>query len=1116
MPIINKPQPKQVPQFRGISPAAGARAAASGASIGQVASSAGQRLIAQGSQIKQAGEQMIGSAMTNLTNAFKTAQLSERLNEGRLTFSEGVNQRLGQVRDKDGNPTFGTLPKDVGQIGQDTVTKISEKISDPQVRAQFKQQMGNFITNKQIQSLGMQRTQQLQYIQEQTQTGIDRLVQEAGQDDPSNRNYYMGQVNQLINSGIKNGALSVNQGEILRRDAQRQMTFQMYNNIIDADPASGHSMIRNGSPKSMGVDQKTFDDLLRISQGALDDQQGRQQQQKAETNNVNQERTNLTATQLDLGLRDGTIGKKDLEVARSNNHINEAQFDQLVRSHGKVTKAQLRKAELQANITRSIQEGKGLMQYTPAQIAGHYKRRIQLLTQNGQPPTLAQKAGLAAQYKGRVTPIEKELEFAALNGNQQDAVQALRAYELLAERNPLAISGLDKDTRAILSHARNLTERTTLSDVQALEQARSIVSNKDPELIDAKLKEFDQIEEFKFQGRGGSIDGLNKTINRLFGGGRVIGSTFISDRDALAIRGLLKDAYALSKDKDSAIDMVKDQLKTTFGRTSLNQREGTFFDDDQVMFMPPEKAYPGIPPEQMRENLESEVSPYLPDGVNPSQVVLRSDELTRTPGRLPDYLLFYRDQFGVEKFIKGDDGTPVRWSPDTIGLIDRAKIRTTGRAELALANRNDSAQTPFEQLTATQAGDPSTQVQETGRQAIDQTPVEPQAEQVARGGIVSKVAETDAGDTIATDSVTGQEVKNSPAMKRASSIKEPTAPIDLAKTFLGKTEQQHANVLSKFFEASGGPRIDPRKTPWCAAFANAVLQASGTKGTGSLAARSFLKWGTPTQTPTEGDIVVLSRGSNPAHGHVGFYAGETDTHIKVLGGNQRDSVSVREYPKSRLLGYRKPPQAEQIQQAFSGQNSGQLSTQDQAVAAQGPNSQGDISTGKPEIDSALGEASKATGVDSSLLATIAHIETGGTFRANARSRTSSASGLFQFTRATWNQMVKAHGKKYGIKRGDIFNPRANAIMAAEFTKDNIQALTKAGFGASAENVYLAHFSGPQTAIRALRAARANPEAPVGSVFSKAAVRANRSLLKGTIGESLDRIFKKVRKASAAI
>jgi len=41
---------------------------------------------------------------------------------------------------------------------------------------------------------------------------------------------------------------------------------------------------------------------------------------------------------------------------------------------------------------------------------------------------------------------------------------------------------------------------------------------------------------------------------------------------------------------------------------------------------------------------------------------------------------------------------------------------------------------------------------------------------------------------------------------------------------------------------------------------------------------------------------------------VGFFQGyDDDGNIKVLGGNQSDSVSVQSYPSSRLLGFRRAP-----------------------------------------------------------------------------------------------------------------------------------------------------------------------------------------------------------------
>lgn len=150
------------------------------------------------------------------------------------------------------------------------------------------------------------------------------------------------------------------------------------------------------------------------------------------------------------------------------------------------------------------------------------------------------------------------------------------------------------------------------------------------------------------------------------------------------------------------------------------------------------------------------------------------------------------------------------------------------------------------------------------------------------------------------------------APKSVVSLKSGSA-IDVARQYLGATEGKNADTLAAFFRKSGGQKLNPQTTAWCAAFVNAALGASGREGTGSLSARDFLNYGEPTKEPQKGDIVVLWRGSpNSWKGHVGFYDGRnSDGSVRVLGGNQgsRGDVSVRSFAENRVLGFRKPPEA---------------------------------------------------------------------------------------------------------------------------------------------------------------------------------------------------------------
>ncbi|WP_228235929.1 TIGR02594 family protein [Allomuricauda sp. M10] len=135
--------------------------------------------------------------------------------------------------------------------------------------------------------------------------------------------------------------------------------------------------------------------------------------------------------------------------------------------------------------------------------------------------------------------------------------------------------------------------------------------------------------------------------------------------------------------------------------------------------------------------------------------------------------------------------------------------------------------------------------------------------------------------------------------------------IDIALDEFGTREivgQQDNPEVLKYFDGTGfDGRTLKDETAWCAAFVNWVLQKAGFQGSGKLNARSFLEVGEATESPEKGDIVVLWRNSpDDWRGHVGFYVRESQDHIYVLGGNQGNEVSIKKYPKSRLLQYRMP------------------------------------------------------------------------------------------------------------------------------------------------------------------------------------------------------------------
>ncbi|HEX6977734.1 MAG TPA: transglycosylase SLT domain-containing protein [Alphaproteobacteria bacterium] len=173
-------------------------------------------------------------------------------------------------------------------------------------------------------------------------------------------------------------------------------------------------------------------------------------------------------------------------------------------------------------------------------------------------------------------------------------------------------------------------------------------------------------------------------------------------------------------------------------------------------------------------------------------------------------------------------------------------------------------------------------------------------------------------------------------------------------------------------------------------------------------------------------------------------------------------------------------------------------------------------TAPAEVRNAIREASARTGVSFDYLASQAQQESG--FRSDARAKTSSAAGLYQFIESTWLALVREHGAKYGLGefaraiapagqdgarvadpelRARILalrdDPRIAATMAAEYARDNQARLARElGREIGATDLYLAHFLGPNGAIRLLATMRDEPDRPAAELLPEAAA-ANRGV-----------------------
>lgn len=162
------------------------------------------------------------------------------------------------------------------------------------------------------------------------------------------------------------------------------------------------------------------------------------------------------------------------------------------------------------------------------------------------------------------------------------------------------------------------------------------------------------------------------------------------------------------------------------------------------------------------------------------------------------------------------------------------------------------------------------------------------------------------------------------------------------------------------------------------------------------------------------------------------------------------------------------------------------------------------------VSNAIASASQRTGVDFNYLLSQARIESA--LNPSARAATSSATGLFQFTKQTWLGTVKEHGAQHGLGwaadaitknskgvysvsdaqlRASILNlredPEAASSMAAEFASDNGDYLqTQLGRSPEPVDLYLAHFLGAGGAVQFLSAFDRDPSTAAAPLLPEAA------------------------------
>ena len=163
-----------------------------------------------------------------------------------------------------------------------------------------------------------------------------------------------------------------------------------------------------------------------------------------------------------------------------------------------------------------------------------------------------------------------------------------------------------------------------------------------------------------------------------------------------------------------------------------------------------------------------------------------------------------------------------------------------------------------------------------------------------------------------------------------------------------------------------------------------------------------------------------------------------------------------------------------------------------------------IPSGREHVVASIQKAAQANQVDFNYLLAQAKVESA--LNPQARAKTSSATGLFQFTSSTWLNVFRRHGDKVGLsaEAAELNSAKASstsvakvlamrqepaisAELAARFALDNAKSLNAAGHTAiGPTELYLAHFLGAGGATTFLNGLRDTPNQAAAQALPQAA------------------------------
>ena len=623
------------------------------------------------------------------------AEYSSALSKGTSDFIAQYDKRVSQVTDENGNPTFGTLPEDTQNIGDEVKQSILDTIPDLKTARRFSDGFDRFVLQKKTQAFNQSRQQQQGFLKAKFAENVDDLINTAVMSDPSSMNFFVSEINDSIVEAVRTGALSPEQGVRFKDESRSRIVVEGMKEEIKNNPEDALKIIDGMSEALLKPDEKRK--LLDFADAVKKDNVAEHQKAlKAQYNTAQVTVANQFAG-LNSAIQSGKAGLADVEEVKSNaleaissisnpDDLKKLETDilnQSVKSQKAVVSANNKadvRQDTNEDVGNTILSGESLDLFTNKQVDRHYTDTIEALEKaKGEPLGLTEQSAIALKYKGPVKSFQHTLAESILNGDPGDAMQAVQSYNHFDSHNKDGLRQLDKKAEAVASVAGRLSLISGVDPQKAIQLARQrvdtsptfeAIQTRESDFKKSKFRELDEVRSF-----------AEDTFDTLFTSEPEIGGASLAK-----LQKVIKDAWIDTGNQDDAVALAEKRVTRNFGVTNIN---GT----NEVVFLPVENFLQGADTESIRGFVKEELGADIGGDVKLISDTLTGKIFDRRGNRVPNYMIVETDpDTGIDVPVFDEDsGQVLRFTLDAETISKFSKRRQESKIEEAGQTREDIA-----------------------------------------------------------------------------------------------------------------------------------------------------------------------------------------------------------------------------------------------------------------------------------------------------------------------------------------------------------------------------------------------------------------------------------------